>query len=67
MDSLAYLEHALVKYTIKLLKENDFEFVSVPDILPATIIEGCGMSTKGDRNQVKHKIIYETIIAISRV
>lgn len=26
--------------------------ISVPDILPATVIEGCGFSTKGERNQV---------------
>ncbi|XP_026462470.1 serine--tRNA ligase, mitochondrial-like [Ctenocephalides felis] len=54
IDSLTHLERALILYTVNVLKNNGFKFVSVPDILPSTIIEGCGMSTKGDRNQVYH-------------
>lgn len=45
-------EHALVKYTIDRLTAAKFELISVPDILPATVIEGCGFSTHGERNQV---------------
>lgn len=41
-----------MKYTIDRLTAANFQLISVPDILPANVIEGCGFSTKGDRNQV---------------
>lgn len=49
---LAELEHALVRYTLKKLKDRKFELISVPDILPSHVIERCGMSTAGNRSQV---------------
>lgn len=52
MGDLAEMEQALVWFTMKKLLERKFHFISVPDILPAHIIESCGMSTKGDRTQV---------------
>jgi hypothetical protein len=52
MGELAEMEQALVWFTMKKLVEKKFQFISVPDILPAHIIESCGMSTKGDRTQV---------------
>lgn len=54
LGELAELEEALIKYTVtKLLKEN-FELVSVPDILPRNVLESCGMAVNGDRTQVRH-------------
>lgn len=55
MDSLADLEQALIRYTVDNLLDEGFEIISVPDILPDTVIEGCGMATKGDRHQVFYK------------
>lgn len=52
MDDLADLETALILYAVNYLKERNFELVSVPDILPASVIEACGMQVYGDRNQV---------------
>ncbi|GFG35365.1 hypothetical protein Cfor_10109 [Coptotermes formosanus] len=52
MGDLAEMEQALVWFTIKKLLERKFQLISVPDILPAHIIENCGMTTKGDRTQV---------------
>lgn len=52
MNELADLEEALIRYTVKHLKRHGFQLVSVPDILPAEVIQGCGMQTEGDRNQV---------------
>jgi seryl-tRNA synthetase len=52
MGELAEMEHALVWFTVKKLLERKFQFISVPDILPAHILESCGMSTRGDRTQV---------------
>lgn len=52
MGDLAEMEQALVWFTMKKLLERKFRFISVPDILPAHIIESCGMNTKGDRTQV---------------
>ncbi|XP_055630422.1 serine--tRNA ligase, mitochondrial [Toxorhynchites rutilus septentrionalis] len=49
---LAELEQALIRYTITKLLANNFKLITVPDILPARIIESCGMSTHGERNQV---------------
>ncbi|KOB69756.1 Seryl-tRNA synthetase [Operophtera brumata] len=41
LGELAELEEALIKYTVtKLLSEN-FELVSVPDILPRNVLESC--------------------------
>lgn len=52
--ALAELEQALIKSAVKKLINSKFELMSVPDILPANIIESCGMATKGDRTQVYH-------------
>lgn len=52
MNDLADLETALISFTVKHLKQSGFQLVSVPDILPAEVIQGCGMQTSGERNQV---------------
>jgi seryl-tRNA synthetase len=52
MGELAEMEHALVLFTVKNLLARKFKLISVPDILPAHIIESCGMTTGGDRTQV---------------
>uniref|UniRef100_A0A2M4AUC1 serine--tRNA ligase n=2 Tax=Anopheles triannulatus TaxID=58253 RepID=A0A2M4AUC1_9DIPT len=52
LDELAELEHALIGYTVERLLQEQFRLISVPDLLPARIIESCGMSTTGNRNQV---------------
>ncbi|XP_073835254.1 seryl-tRNA synthetase, mitochondrial [Musca autumnalis] len=49
---IAEMEHALKEYAVDMLCENDFSFLSVPDILPKSIIEGCGMQADGERTQV---------------
>ncbi|XP_058815849.1 serine--tRNA ligase, mitochondrial [Topomyia yanbarensis] len=49
---LAELEQALIQYTVAKLLKNGFKLITVPDILPARIIQSCGMNTHGDRNQV---------------
>ncbi|KAG8227174.1 hypothetical protein J437_LFUL008058 [Ladona fulva] len=50
--ALSQLEEAIVNFTVNHLYERGFQLVSVPDILPASVIEGCGMTTRGERNQV---------------
>lgn len=52
LGEMAQLEQALVQYTVDSLLENNFQLISVPDLLHRYIIEGCGMNTKGTRNQV---------------
>lgn len=52
LQELADLEQALVQFTVAELRRRSFRLVSVPDILPAGVIEGCGMRTTGARNQV---------------
>lgn len=52
INELADLEEALIRFTVKHLKRHGFQLVSVPDILPAEVIQGCGMQTTGERNQV---------------
>ena len=52
LGELAELEHALVRYVVADLIKNKFELISVPDILPREVIEGCGMNTRGARTQV---------------
>ncbi|XP_055543101.1 serine--tRNA ligase, mitochondrial [Wyeomyia smithii] len=54
---LAELEQALIQYAVAKLLANGFKLISVPDILPARIIESCGMNTHGERNQV-YKLNY---------
>ncbi|XP_075167238.1 seryl-tRNA synthetase, mitochondrial [Haematobia irritans] len=49
---LAELEQAIKEHTVRQLQENNFKLISVPDILPKSIIEGCGMQTDGERTQV---------------
>ena len=54
-DQLAELEQALVRYTLqRLVREFEFEVVSVPDVLSPAVIEACGMETQGERAQVFH-------------
>lgn len=47
-------ELALIKYTTDFLGKEGFELISVPDILPAEVIEGCGMQTTAESSQVYH-------------
>uniref|UniRef100_A0A1A9WFW9 serine--tRNA ligase n=1 Tax=Glossina brevipalpis TaxID=37001 RepID=A0A1A9WFW9_9MUSC len=49
---LAELEQALIRYALSILKQKQFRLLTVPDILPKHIIEGCGMPTDGERSQV---------------
>ncbi|EDO64479.2 AGAP000991-PA [Anopheles gambiae str. PEST] len=51
-DELAELEHALICYAVDSLRQRNFQLVTVPDVLPGRIIESCGMSVHGERNQV---------------
>lgn len=52
IGDLAELEQALIKYVTTEILSHGFNLVSVPDILPAEVINSCGMSTDGERNQV---------------
>ncbi|XP_018794235.1 PREDICTED: serine--tRNA ligase, mitochondrial [Bactrocera latifrons] len=52
MGDLASLEQSLVRYTMSYLRKEEFKLISVPDILPSNIINGCGMQTEGNRNQI---------------
>lgn len=52
MSSVAELETALIRYTTDTLFKNGFEILSVPDILPAELIEACGQEVDGHRTQV---------------
>ncbi|XP_044262157.1 serine--tRNA ligase, mitochondrial [Tribolium madens] len=52
LGEMAELEHALIRYVTSNLIKKKFELVSVPDILPRGVIEGCGMNTRGARTQV---------------
>lgn len=51
LGEMAELEHALVQYTVDNLLEHKFQLISVPDLLHRNVIEGCGMNTRGTRNQ----------------
>lgn len=52
MNSVAELESALIRYTTDTLFKNGFELISVPDILPAELIEACGQQVDGQPTQV---------------
>ncbi|XP_055844625.1 serine--tRNA ligase, mitochondrial [Episyrphus balteatus] len=52
MGAAAEMEHALTEYFLTKLKSVGFRLMSVPDILPKEVIEGCGMQTSGERTQV---------------
>ncbi|XP_066150686.1 serine--tRNA ligase, mitochondrial [Euwallacea fornicatus] len=52
LGQMAELEQALVRYFAGNLVKNGFQLVSVPDILPRSVVESCGMSTRGERTQV---------------
>ncbi|XP_055911334.1 serine--tRNA ligase, mitochondrial [Eupeodes corollae] len=52
MGGAAEMEHALTQYFLTKLKSVGFRLISVPDILPKEVIEGCGMQTSGERTQV---------------
>lgn len=52
LGQMAQLEQALIQYTFSKLHRAGFKFVSVPDVLPRSVIESCGMNTRGERTQV---------------
>lgn len=52
MNSVAELETALIRYTTDFLLKRGFELISVPDILPAKLIEACGQQVDGHPTQV---------------
>lgn len=52
LGELAELEQALIRYTVAILLSNKFQLFSVPDLLDRSIVESCGMNTRGLRNQV---------------
>lgn len=55
LGDLAELETALINYFLAKLKEQQFDLISVPDLLHRSTIESCGMNTRGERNQVHYK------------
>lgn len=59
MHSVADLEEALIRYTTDVLFKEGFEIISVPDILPAELIAGCGMPVDSKSTQVSQ--IYQLI------
>lgn len=54
MNSVAELETALIRYTTDHLHKKGFELLSVPDILPAELIEACGQQVHGHPTQVNN-------------
>ena len=52
LDRLAMLEQALIQFTVDQLKQKGFILYSVPDLLDESLIESCGMDTRGERTQV---------------
>ncbi|XP_045468781.1 serine--tRNA ligase, mitochondrial isoform X2 [Harmonia axyridis] len=52
LGAMASLERALVQYAMKTLMANNFELISVPDLIPRELVEKCGLLTSGVRNQV---------------
>lgn len=52
MNDLAELEQALIRYTTNKILSHGFELISVPDILPAEVIQSCGFQVDGERTQV---------------
>ncbi|KAI5644352.1 tRNA synthetase class II core domain-containing protein [Phthorimaea operculella] len=52
LGELAELEEALIKYTVSALLKKNFQFVSVPDILPSNVLKSCGMTVNSDRTQI---------------
>lgn len=59
MNSVAELETALIKYTTDILFKMGFELISVPDILPAKLIEACGQQVDGHPTQVRFNCLNE--------
>ncbi|XP_044581055.1 serine--tRNA ligase, mitochondrial, partial [Cotesia glomerata] len=53
LGDLAQMEEALVQFSVRKLLKQGFKLVSVPDILPTTVIERCGMVMDGE-----HHLIY---------
>jgi len=51
---LAYLERALINFTLDYLMDKGFEFVTVPDILYTDIVESAGFNTKLENGSVYH-------------
>ncbi|GFT00985.1 hypothetical protein TNCV_4053961 [Trichonephila clavipes] len=51
---LASLEQALVKFALSKLKKKGFQMFSVPDIVPKSFLENCGMRTENKHSQVFH-------------
>ncbi len=52
---LAELEQALVQFAVDWLVKNprnDFQLVSVPDLVPVEVVSACGMTTHGTLTQV---------------
>ncbi|CAL1280300.1 unnamed protein product [Larinioides sclopetarius] len=51
---LALLEQALVRFALSKLRKKGFQMVSVPDIVPKSFLENCGMRTTNKHSQVFH-------------
>lgn len=60
MGQLAELESALVRLFLIKLYHKGFEIISVPDIVPRSVIESCGMETRGKRSQVGFYCMYRS-------
>lgn len=52
LGELAELEETLIKYSLTELLKRNFQLVLVPDILPSTVLESCGMNVNTDRTQI---------------
>ncbi|KAL3277917.1 hypothetical protein HHI36_013258 [Cryptolaemus montrouzieri] len=52
LGEFANLDRALVQYAVRGLLDNNFDLISVPDIIPRSLVENCGLITAGTRNQI---------------
>lgn len=63
MDSMAEMERALIQYTTDILLKEGFEYIVVPDILPAELIEACGMQVEGQSQVIYLKFTRQRAIS----
>ncbi|GIY93088.1 hypothetical protein CEXT_260701 [Caerostris extrusa] len=65
-DNLATMEQALVNFALSKLRKRGFQLVTVPDIIPKSFLENCGMPTENKHSQTAngHKYMSTAVLIL---
>lgn len=64
-DGLALLENALLQFGLKKIRQHNFTFMTVPDMVSSKILEGCGFNPRSTEQSDEYYVEGEDLAMIA--